>query len=96
MRLDLDLPTEQLPPCEHECVCGTCNDYDRRDCNSYQAKVDRDLLVLAASITANEGMWQSNIDKVTAKFVAETVCDAIGMDLCQITYDTQSTTEATA
>lgn len=95
MRLDLDLPTEQLPSCEHECICGTCNDYDRQDCNFYQAKVDRDLLVIAANIAVDKEKWQSNLDKVTAEFVAETICEAIGVDLYQIKYNEQRTTEVT-
>lgn len=95
MQLNLDLPPETLPICEHECICGTCNDYNRRDCNFYQAKVDRNLLVLAANTASDERMWQSSIDKVTASWIAETIAESIGMDLSQITYDAQNKAETT-
>lgn len=93
MQLNLDLPSETLPACEHECICGTCNDYDRKDCNFYQARVDRDLLVLAANIALDERKWQSSMDKVTANWIAETIAESIGMDLSQITYNVQNKTE---
>lgn len=85
--------------CEHEDVCGPCNDLDCADCNFFQPKVDRAWLVTIAKVLATGDEWEMAGDADKAFDFARQIVMALDMELYQVlpegecVDDTNGTTE---
>lgn len=81
--------------CEHDGVCGACDELDRADCNFFQPKVDRDWLAAIAKILADRDEWETAGDANKALDFARQIIMALGMEPYQVLPEDKCIDDAT-